>query len=121
MHSTQETQETHSTLNEKTKRGWPKQGSVPIDLLVGQFCACNQESTGTTFSTFTATSVVACFMENIWKHKRPLTVSINRHNNLFERQCLLIFHVDVLCMVHFAIDFDCYPYEQQSEFETTMA
>ena len=49
----------------KTKRGWPKQGSVPIDLLVGQFCACNQESTGTTFSTFTATSVAACFMENI--------------------------------------------------------
>ena len=53
--------------------------------------------------------------------KRPLTVSINRHNNLVEWDCFLIFHVVIICMVLFAIDFDCYPYVQQSEFEPTKA
>ena len=53
-----------------------------------------------------------------------MTVSINGHNNLVEWDCFLIFHVAVICMVLFAIDFDCYPYGpyvQQSKFEPTMA
>ena len=72
-------------------------------------------------SIITSTPVAACFMPNIWKLRRTLTVSINRDNNLVEWDCFMIFHVVVICTVHFAIDSDCYPYVQQSEFEPTMA